>query len=1149
MTYAAVFLLAIKLREQLFANVSSAIMIIPDWRKEGTLERICQRLTTNQDYLDLPLDGPFFDVSDISETSETEPSDSISDALVKCIRDIGHVDIGRIAASAGVTVPEAIETLRGAIYRNPDRWDGRQETAWETSDEYLSGNLRYKLTKARIAYKIYKGTFRDNVEALEALLPPEMKAEDIYVSLGSPWLPTEIIDDFVNYLVQPHMYNRCRGTRHDEETGSWEIPGKPVYSRYVRNTSTFGTDRIDAVHILERTLNMKTIRVTDEVPSKTSKSGKVRVLNREETAAAQEKQKLIIAEFRRWIWQDEDRKQRVRKIFENKYGCTVARHFDGRFLDFPGMSDEAELYPYQKDAVARILFTPNTLLAHDVGAGKTYIMIAAAMELKRMRMADKCMFVVPNNLTQQWYSMFKNLYPDADLLCIEPKDMDPDHINQTMRKLRDNSFDGIIIAYSCFDRIPLSGRAHIEALKAERDEMLAIQRRKKTVTGKFRKKIEKLEKELGELAAAGDSARGLICFNELGIDRLFIDEAHNYKNVSIETSIYGVYGINRKGSSKCDSMMDKVHYVQKTHNGGGVVMATGTPITNSISDIYVFQKYLQSGELGLLGLQTFDSWVGMFAEKTTEFEIAVDTGSYRLATRFARFHNIPELTTILASIADFHSVDSDCDIPAFEGYTDVVIPGSDALKKYLEEIADRAEKVHERKVSREEDNMLSITSDGRKAALDIRLVAGPSGSESGESGYAYGSPVGRCKVSECAQRAAAVWHRTESKRLTQLIFCDTSTPKAGFNIYDDLRQRLLDLGVDETDIAYIHEASTEAKRERLFRNVREGKVRILIGSTFKLGLGVNVQDRLVAVHHLDLPWRPADMVQREGRILRAGNINDKVEIYRYITEGSFDAYSWQLLETKQRFITDILSGTIAGRSGGEVDSTVLDYAEVKALALGNPLLKSRVETRNEISRLSVLQRKNIEARLRLEQRYKELPDAIAARQLELDICLSDCRFVKGEGRCLYKNLTGAEKKRMASWRKYIREYLAENLYSYVMKTREQATLDYRGFTIVLPAGMDEKHPYLCLVREGRYRVDMSDKETGILIRIDNYLDRLDEQAEVIRRQKELLEQELRETEEELNKAESYADMIEEYTAKLHEIDNELGVNELRNKIH
>ncbi len=1089
--------------------------------------------TVRGSIIDLPVDSVMPGIFPFEAEAGQTHSDSISDAFIRCLRETGRVDINRIAELSGSSATEVIETLRGSIYRNPDTWNCRSDQGWETADEYLSGNLRYKLIKARIAYKIYRGAFKDNVEALEALLPPEMKAEDIYVTIGSPWLPTEIIDDFVNHLIQPHDYHRCKGTIHDEETGSWEIPDKSVYSRYVRNTNTFGTSRIEAVKILERTLNMKTIRVTDEVRSKTSKSGFKRVINREETAAAQEKQKLIIAEFRRWIWQDERRKHKIKNLFERKYGCMVARQFDGRFLEFPGMSENVSLYPYQKDAVARILFTPNTLLAHDVGAGKTYIMIAAAMELKRLGMAEKCMFAVPNNLVEQWRSIFLMLYPDAELLCIAPKDMDPDRRNQTMKKVIKNSYDGIIIAYSCFDRIPMSKHAHIEALKAKRDEMLAIQSRRKKVTAGFKRKLDKLTKELGELAAEKDAGRDLICFNELGIDRLFVDEAHNYKNVSIETSISGVYGINRKGSAKCDSMMDKVHYVQKTNNGGGVVMATGTPITNSISDIYVFQQYLQSGELDLLDLQTFDSWVGMFAEKTTEFEIAVDTGSYRLATRFARFHNIPELTTILSSIADFHSINAGGDLPEFDGYTDIVIPRSSDLRAYLEEISKRADKVHEHKVKPDEDNILKITSDGRKAALDIRLVEGED------------KPVGRCKVSECAERTALIWHKTGEGRQTQLIFCDTSTPKAGFNMYDELKRRLIDLGVDESEIAYIHDASTEARREKLFRNMREGKIRILIGSTFKLGLGVNVQDRLVAVHHLDLPWRPADMMQREGRILRTGNLNDKVEIYRYITEGSFDAYSWQLLETKQRFISDILSGTIAGRSGSEVDDTVLDYAEVKALALGNPLLKSRVETRNEISRLSILQRKGLEARLRLEQRYTELPDAIAAKQLELDICLSDAAYVKANGKDLYSGSGYRDRKQIAAWRKYLREYLAESLYDYVMQPGDESLMEYRGFTIVLPAGMDEKHPYICLVREGRYRVDMSDKETGLLIRIDNFLDRLDEHAGKIRRQKDLLEQELRETESELEKTGNYSELIDKYTAKLEKIDEELGVNELR----
>lgn len=1097
--------------------------------------------------IDLPLDESVLTMEEPGEGYDAgcpKSPDSISDALIRCIRNTGSVDIKRIAEYAGVSAGEVVSNLRGVIYQNPETWNREPYEGWEMADEYLSGNLRYKLLKARLAHKKFRGMFEDNVKALEELLPPEMKAEDIYVTLGSPWVPEEIIDDFVNHLIQPHNYHRYKGTRHDQETGSWELPFRESFKGYVRNTSTFGTSRMDALTILLKTLNMRTIRITDEVSAPETKSGVRREINRGETAAAHEKQKLIIEEFRRWIWQDEERSKTLRQIYEYKYGCNVVRRFNGSFLEFQGMSEDATLYPYQKNAVARILFTPNTLLAHDVGAGKTFIMIAAAMEMQRMGMAKKCMFVVPNNLVEQWQNIFGSLYPDAEVLSIKPKDMKPECKNRTLRKVIHNDYDGIIIAYSCFDKIPLSRSAHIDALKEECAKMRQIMRARKTITGKFARKVEKLEKEISELSREKDPA-GLICFNDLGIDRLFVDEAHNYKNVSIETSITGVYGINRKGSDKCDNMMDKVHYVQKNHGGGGVIMATGTPITNSISDIFVFQKYLQSGELEILGFQTFDSWVGMFAEKTTEFEIAVDTSSYRLATRFSRFHNIPELTTILASIADFHCVEDDVELPQFDGYTDVKVPRSATLKAYLEQISSRADKVHNHEVKTDEDNMLKITSDGRKAALDIRLVdeAGPEAFADGS--YVYGRPIGVCKVTECAEKVAIIYHRTKKDHLTQLVFCDTSTPKAGFNVYDDLRKRLIDLGVDAAEIAYIHDATTTDKRDKVFRAVRAGRIRVLIGSTFKLGLGVNVQDRLVAMHHLDVPWRPSDMIQRNGRILRAGNQNEKVEIFRYVTEGSFDAYSWQLLETKQRFITDILSGTVSGRSGSEVDSTALDYAEVKALALGNPLLKNRVRMRNELTRLSALQRKSVENRLRLEQRYKALPDEIAAKDLELSICRSDYDALVQSDK---EELTAKEKQRMADRRRFLKDVLSERLYGYVMRAVDRALYSYRGFTIVLPAGMNADHPYLCLVREGRYRVDMGDKKAGILTRIDNFLNKMDEYVSRVQREKELLEQELTEIETELAETDNYADMIEDCTEKLDKLDEELGVKEQMDKL-
>lgn len=1104
-------------------------------------------IRNNENIIDLDLDLDF-DASVLLfpevEPAAVEHADSIPDALIRCIRDTGRVDMRRIAMSAGVTTHEAIEELRGSVFCNPDTWKEDPEEGWETSDEYLSGNLRQKLIKAREAYKTYRGTFIDNIRALESILPSQMTAKNIYVTLGSPWLPPDIIDDFINYLIKPNQYDKYKGTRHDEETGSWELPDKSQYKCYIRNTSTFGTKRIHCLNIIESTLNMKPVKVTDEENSSLTHSGSRRAFNQEETAAALEKQRLIISAFRNWIWSDRVRSERLIRIYEERYGYNVARRFDGRILTFPGMSPSVSMRRYQKDCVFRILFTPNTLVAHDVGAGKTYILIAAGMELIRLGMASKVMYAVPNNIIGQWRDLFMTLYPEARILCVKPSDFTPEKKMNTLRKIRDEKYDGILIAYSCFDSIPLSKQFYIDELTRERDELLNARNKKKDVTGKLKRKIERINKKLGEAAVEKDPSRTMICFDELGIDRLFVDEAHNYKNVSIDTTITGVYGINRNGSDKCNSMLSKVRHVQNKNNGGGVVMATGTPITNSITDIFVFQKYLQNGELELLGLQTFQSWVAMFAEKTTEFEIAVDTNTYRMTTRFAKFHNIPELTAILASIADFHMLEHNEGLPEFKGYTDVIVPRSVELKAYIEDISRRADKVHNRLVKREEDNMLKITSDGRKAALDIRLVRNEKamGQLAGLWNDIYGD-VGRCKVSECAEKVALLYRKTAEQRSVQLVFCDISTPCEGFNVYDELRRLLLKYGVANDEIAYIHDATTDRKREKLFDKVRKGQIRVLIGSTFKLGLGVNIQDKLIALHHLDVPWRPADMVQREGRILRNGNTNPEIYIFRYITEGSFDAYSWQLLETKQKFIVDILTDSYKGRSGDEVDDTVLNYAEVKALALGNPLLKSRVETQNEISRLKLLRKKNIENKLRLEQRYEELPDLITEKRFELELCTRDLEHFRESYYGNHKSLENSIKSFFSRYRKYIRDVLVREINNNAMRQEERNVAEYKGFSIVMPAGMDPDYPYVYLVREGRYRVDFGDKEGGMLVRIDNFLDKLDVRAGMLRRQLELLMKEQQEIEAELAADDGFSEILDTMTARLGKIDDQLGVND------
>lgn len=1068
--------------------------------------------------MDLPLDWEnAFSGDALTQGVYTE---SISDALVMSLSNLARVDIEYISSITGKDYKTVICALKGSIFQNPEKWDECFYKGWETAEEYLSGNLMRKWNSAQKANAEYKGYFDDNIRALSKILPTTVATKDIYITLGSPWVPVDIIDDFITHILnlKKEPYS---GTKHDELTGTWEIPNKSGYwyRHSIAATHTYGTPRIEALYILERTLNMKTVAVTDEVVCLTNKSGKKRVVNKSETLLALEKQQKMIDEFQKWVWKDEKRKERLEIIFENNFSCVRKRIFDGSFLEFPTMSDAVNLFPYQKNAVARILFTPNTLLAHDVGSGKTYIMIAAGMELKRMGLSNKNLYVVPNNIVGQWKSIFQTMYPTAKLLCVEPKNFTKQKREAVLEKIKDEDFDGIIMAYSCFEQIPLSKDFYMEELQETKDEIKRLTSNSKKATSKLGKKQEAINKALSELCVAMEDMYNTVYFDELGITRLFVDEAHNYKNVPIETKVDRVLGISSAGSKKCKDMMDKVHLIQKQNNGGGVVMATGTPITNSITDAFIMQKYLQSGELAMLDLQNFDSWIGMFAERVTEFEIDVDTSSYRLATRFAKFHNLPELTSLLASIADFHQADSTNGVPDFDGYNDALVAKTRGFADYLDDISSRAERVRKGTVSRTDDNMLKITTDGRKAALDLRLVEP-------NAGFSYQS-----KVARCAENVFDIYLKTGASKSTQLIFCDSSTPKIGFNVYTEVKNLLVGMGVPQEQIAFIHDAETEARRAKLFAKVRNGEIRVLIGSTFKLGLGVNVQDKLIAVHHLDVPWRPADMTQREGRILRQGNENSRVHIYRYITEGSFDAYSWQLLETKQRFISGLLSGSLTERSGSDVESTVLDYAEVKALAVGNPLVKERVETANELTRYLALQRKAIETHIRLEKELMELPAKITHQKEIIEKCKLDMDFYNAN----YKEYDKEERKEL---RASLHEAVKEN----VLMQSETVFSTYQGFEIVLPANMTAEKPFIWLQKNGRYYVELGDTEIGGLIRIDNYLENLTEHFAKLQEGYNNLCYREEAVKIELTKKENYSDRIEETKRRLEKIDKKLGID-------
>ena len=1085
--------------------------------------------------MDLPLDWENAFNQDVR--TQGIHADSISDGLIYSLSNLGRVDIEYISSITGEDYKTIIGALKGSIYQNPETWGECFYKGWETSEEYLSGNMMRKWKVAKEADKDYNGYFADNIKAIEKVLPPTVATKDIYVTLGSPWVPADIIDDFIEYLLgdwRRHWYSindeEDFHTKHDELTGTWEIPFKSRYNHDVKVTRTYGTDRINALHILERTLNMKSVAVTDEVVCNTNLSGKKRVINQSETILAIEKQNKMIKAFQKWVWEDERRKERLEMIFENNFSCVRRRIFDGSFLRFPDMSPAINLYPYQKDAVARILFTPNTLLAHDVGAGKTYVMIAAAMEMRRMGLSEKNMFVVPNNIVGQWKNIFYAMYPSANILCIEPKSFAPSKRESVLERIRDEDFDGIIIAYSCFEQIPLSKEYYQNQLIDEQELIAEISGKKNKATSRLKKKQEAVSKALSELAASMDDLYNGVYFDDLGITRLFVDEAHNFKNVPIETKADKVLGISASGSKKCQDMMDKVRMVQKKNDGAGVVFATGTPITNSITDAFIMQMYLQSGELAMLDLQSFDSWIGMFAERSTEFEIDVDTSSYRLATRFSKFHNLPELTSLLSSIADFHQVDTSAGIPQIDGYTDALVSKTNEFADYLKDISQRAEDVRKGYVSRKDDNMLKITTDGRKAALDLRLV-------DPNAAFTYQS-----KVARCVENVADIYFKTTAQKSAQIIFCDTSTPKTGFNIYDEVKAMLQSKGVPSDKIAFIHDAETEAQRNTLFAQVRNGDIRVLLGSTFKLGLGVNIQDKLIALHHIDVPWRPADMTQREGRILRQGNTNSKVQIFRYITEGSFDAYSWQLLETKQRFITGLLSGSLTERSGTDVEDTVLDYAEVKALAVGNPLVKERVETANELSRYLTLQRKHVDSRIRMEKELLEMPGKISNQKNNIAGCEADIAYYTGWKRANPAPSDNKVKKDAAEKRKQLRDYIHSSLMGYVLEPKEKILMTYRGFEIILPANMTREKPYVWLKRNGRYYVELGDTNTGNLIRIDNFLDDLQTHLDKLNKDlAKLWERELQ-LKEELRKEESFSDEIEECRKKLEILDKKLGVD-------
>ena len=1043
---------------------------------------------------------------------------SAADALVISLNTFGKVDMEFMCNTCGKDIGSVIKELRGSVFRDPERWNGKVYEGWVTAEEYLSGNLYEKYIAAKEADAKYDGIFRENVRAIKKARPALVPIENVFVTIGTPWLPVATVEAFVRYLLDLRARDFIV---HDDAVGTWEIRDKSYIiweGNTVKCKVTYGTNRLNALQIIERMLNNQNIVVSDKRASTINKSGEVRVVNKRETLLALERASRIKTAFADWLARDDKRKSLIEKVYSTKYGSIKRRAFDGSFLSIPDKNPDITLYPYQKNAIARILFSPNTLLAHEVGAGKTYIMIAAGMELKRMGIARKNMFVVPNNIVRQWEKSFKELYPNANILVVEPKSFSPKKRQSVLAEIRDGEYDGVIVSYSCFDMIPISYEYEYNVLKEEVEELEREMKKKGfKVTNAIVSKHRRLKEKLAKFAVSKSQDVG-ICFDMLGVNTLFVDEAHNFKNLPFETHAKNILGISSEGSAKCKAFYEKVTCVQRQNNGRGVVFATGTPITNSVSDVFIMQTYLQGGVLATLGLQSFDAWVGNFAELVSGFEIDVDASNFRIAKRFSRFHNLVELTSLMSMFADFYQTAGGEKLPKFDGYTDILIEKTKAFSDYLEEISSRADIVRSHAVKRDEDNMLKITTDGRKAALDMRLVDD------------FLPRTFNSKVVRCAEEVYRIYLLSADALGTQLVFCDSSTPSVKFNMYDELKRLLAEHGIPEREIAYIHDAKTDSQKEELLKDVRESKVRVLIGSTWKLGLGVNVQDHLIAVHHLDVPWRPADMVQREGRIIRQGNLNERVYIYRYITRGSFDAYSWQLLENKQRFISELLSGSLEERSGDDVGDTVLKYAEVKALAIGNPLIKERVETANELTRLITLKRRADELRDSMANERETLPAAIFELSADVKRITADVKFAAA---CDI-SYTDEEAEEIGG---KIVAVLMENEF----KTEETPILSYKGFAVIAPKYMNKTELFVYVERQRRYRVDMSLSKQGVATRLENFVKNIEKILQA--KKDEIKRLKLREETigQELLKPDEYVDDIIALKEKLKQIDEKLGV--------
>ena len=1015
--------------------------------------------------------------------------------------------------------------LSGVIFRVP----GTER--YVTADEYLSGNVRDKLREAEAAAKA-DPSFNVNVEALRAAQPRELTASEIDVRLGATWIEPRYIEQFMFSTFQPTYWaSRSMSVNYSPYTSEWRIEGKSaVGANYVNAFSTYGTSRISAYKILENTLNLRDVRIYDKIED--ADGTERRVLNVKETTLAQQKQQVIKDAFRDWLWKDPKRREMLVAKYNELFNSTRPREYDGSHLTFPGMNPEIKLREHQRNAIARILYGGNTLLAHEVGAGKTFTMAAAAMEAKRLGLCRKPMFAVPNHLTEQWASEFLRLYPSANVLVATKKDFEPANRKKFCARIATGDYDAVIIGHSQFERIPVSQERQERLLRSEIEDITeGINQLKRSSGERFSiKSMEKTKKSLeAKLKKLLDSPKDdVVTFEELGVDRLFVDEAHSYKNLYYHTKMQNVAGLSSAEAQKSSDMYMKCRYMDELTGSRGVVFATGTPVSNSMTELYTMQRYLQHDTLERLGLGHFDSWAANFGETVTALELAPEGTGYRARTRFSKFFNLPELMNLFREVADIKTADQ-LMLPTPEVmYHNEVSQPTEIQKKLVQELSERATKVHARMVDPSEDNMLAITNDGRKLGLDQRVVNPLLPDEPGT------------KVNRCVDNVFRIWLEGADKKLTQLIFCDLSTPGKGFNIYDDIKTKLISRGVPAEEIAFIHDANTDEKKKALFSRVRSGNVRVLLGSTAKMGAGTNVQDRLVALHDLDAPWRPGDLEQRKGRIARQGNMNETVHVYRYVTEQTFDSYIWQTLENKQRFISQIMTSKSPVRSCEDADETTLSYAEVKALCAGDPRIREKMDLDVQVAKLRLLKSSHQSQKYQLEDRLLQYyPREIAATKAaimgcEADIKTRDAHPAPADG------LAGIELQGQHYDERVAAGEALLNILPTVQDTQPVHVGSFRGFDVEVSLEAFGKH-VLTLKGALEHHVELGADARGNISRIENTLTALDKKLGALNTRLSDLERQVENARKELEKPFPQEDELREKSARLVELNAELDM--------